>query len=196
MAWVQSFCPQPGIYVQQVDPATGGVVGTPLKVPGSTWTIGGQQGAADADLVNDLAFTGRPGQPGIFLAFAADGDARVRLWRVGAATSTAFPRRKESVRHVMLVPEQAGGRLWLGWTESLRLWLTRLGPGGTVQTAARPLDPPPGSGGRLFSYRWDLAGRDGGVDVVYGFPRDEDKPGELWHAPALALRPPCAPTTS
>ena len=182
MAWAQSFCAQPGIFVQQVDPATGGVLGAPLKVPGSTWTIGGENGAANPSLSDDLAFTGRPGLPGLFLAFAADANASVRLWRLGAGSSTVISRRKDGIGQVVLVPERTGGRLWLGWSESRRLSLARIGAAGTVEGATRTLAPPRGVRAGSFSYRWDLAGRDGGVDVVYGFPREDDTPGELWHA--------------
>ena len=92
-------------------------------------------------------------------------------------------RRKDGIDQVMLVPERTGGRLWLGWSESRRrLSLARIGVAGTVEGAPRPLAPPRRARTGDVSPRWDLAGRDGGVDVVYGFPRDGDTPGELWHA--------------
>ena len=183
IAWAQTFCPQTGVFAQQVDPATGVLVGTPLKAPGSTWRIDGRDGAADISLNERLAFTGRPGQAGIFLAFAADDGARVRVWRVGAAGTTAIAKRKLEARDAMLAAEPRSGRLWLAWTESNRLWIQRIGANGAPLGSPRPLDPPRDARTPILAiHTWDVVARDDGVDVVYGYRRDGDTPGGLWHA--------------
>jgi von Willebrand factor type D domain len=182
-AWVQWDCPQIGVFVQQVDPATGALAGPALKAPGSSWRIAGRDGYAEPGLDENLAFTGRPGQPGVFLAFAADNDARVRLWRVGAPATTAVAKQRISIGQVMLTPEPGGGRLWLGWSESNRLWLQRTTAAGALAGSPRPLDPPRGSNAPILAiHTWDIAGRRDGVDVLYGFRRDGDTPGGLWNA--------------
>ncbi len=183
VAWVQWNCAQIGVFAQQVDPATGTLVGQPLKAPGSTWRIDGRDGYADLSLAENLAFTGRPGAPGVFLAFSSDNDARVRVWQVGAATTTAIAARKGSIDQVMLTPESSGGRLWVGWTESQRLWLQRSSAAGTFSGSPRPLDPPRGSNAPILAiHTWDIAGAAGGTDVLYGYRRDGDTRGGLWIA--------------
>ena len=126
---------------------------------------------------------GRPGAPGVFLAFSADDGARVRVWQVGAATTAACAQRKGSIDQVMLTPESSGGRLWVGWTESQRLWLQRSSAAGTFSGSPRPLDPPRGSNAPVLAiHTWDIAGAAGGADVLYGYRRDGDTRGGLWIA--------------
>jgi len=184
LAWVQWDCPDIGVYVQQLDPATGTPVGAPVKAPGSSWTRpDGSARYPDLTLSERLAFTGRPGQAGVFLAYPTDDGANVRLWRVGDPGAATIPKRKDAIGLAYVSAEPSGGRLWIGWEEDKRLWVQRTSAAGTPEGSPRPIDPPRGSNAPLLAYHtWDIAARAGALDVIYGFRRDGDTPGGLWHA--------------
>jgi von Willebrand factor type D domain len=184
-AWLQWDCPQTGVFVQQVDPATGATVGPALQAPGSTWTSGGGfQRHVQLGGNERLAFTGRPGQAGVYLAYASDDGVRVRLWRVGDRDAVSIPRRSrtQAMRDVEIAAEPRGGRMWIGWSEEARLWLTRTTPAGAPEGSPRAVDPPraapraPGS-----DIGWSIGAREGAVDVLFGVERSGNAPGSLWH---------------
>jgi von Willebrand factor type D domain len=184
VAWYQWDCPQVGVFVAQVDPATGTFVGTPVQAPGSSWTSsGGQPAGPDPDLGERLAMTGRPGQPGVFLAYPTGLAGNVALWRVGAPAATTLQRRKTVARHVRLAADGAGGRVWVVWREDDRLWIQRTAPdGATADGASRPAAVPKSPGGEgLRLYDTQIAARGGALDVLVGYHRS-DTPGGLYRA--------------
>lgn len=184
LAWVQWNCPDIGVYVQQLDPATGAPVGAPAQAPGSSWTRSdGSTRYTDLLLSERLALVGRPGQAGVYLAYWTDDGANVRLWRVGEGSTVAIPRRKSPAQNVMLAAEPSGGRMWIGWVEGNRLWAQRTSAAGAPEGSPRPVDPPlAAKAGFLVTQGWTMAASDGALDLVYGFTRDGEAPGGLWHA--------------
>jgi hypothetical protein len=181
VAWLQWDCPQLGVYVQQVDAATGTLLGAPLRAPGSTWTSEGVARYPDVLLDETLAFSGRPGRAGVLLAYPAGAAGDVSVWRVGDATASVLRHRRERAGRVRIAAAPRGGRAWVGWQEDRRLWLQRLSPAGAPEGAPRPLDPARAAAGLSMLHDVGLSAGAGGLDVVYGVRRG-DKPGGLWLA--------------
>ncbi len=183
VAWLQWDCPVEGVFAQEVDQATGQLIGSPLKAPGSTWESSGAQRTVDINLNESLAFNGRPGQPGVQLAYAVDDNTRTLLWRVGEETAQAVPQRREAIDDVFLTADPEGGKAWLGWEEGRRLWLQRISAAGTPEGKQLPLDPPRGSNAPLLSFHnWNIAARAGALDVIFGYRYDSETQGGLWRA--------------
>ena len=174
LAWVQWDCPQLGVFVQQVDRSNGQLVGSPQVAPGTAGNL------IDVSIGEPLAFTGRPGQGGVYLAYPA-ADGGVSLWRVGEPGATKIPSQDGDVGQLDLRADPAGGRLWVAWSEDERLWLGR-SDGGELIGAPRSLDPPPGVTAPLFTgFHWDVSASPNGLDVLYGYPRSGETPGGIWH---------------
>jgi hypothetical protein len=180
VAWMQWDCPEVGLFVQQLDPATGNLVGSPQMAPGSS---NGSTGSAPFFQPADepLAFTGRPGQAGVFLAYPGTG-SQLSLWRVGEPGPTTIPGEGDDVGQVELKADPADGRLWLAWEEGDRVWLGE-SDGGPLRADPRPVDPPPGSETPLFTGdHWNFSASPGALDVLYGYQRTSSTPGGIWHA--------------
>jgi hypothetical protein len=182
VAWVQWDCPQVGVFVAQFDPATG-AFGPPVQAPGSSWTVNGDARYPDVSLDEDLAFTGRPGQPGVFLAYFAGPKGNVMLWRVGAPGATTFTAKKTGARNVRIAADGAGGRVWVAWREDDRLWIQRTtSDGTTADGAARPAAVAPNPAkDALRLYDYEIAARGGALDILLGYHRG-DTPGALYRA--------------
>jgi hypothetical protein len=181
VAWVQWNCAPTGVFVEQIDPATLAPVGPPVAAPGTL--VNSNEGPSLLGLDDRLALTGRPGMPGVFLAYRTLDSGAVRLWRIGDPTAKTIAKRKGSVGYVRLVAEPTGGAMWLGWTEGDRLWVDRTTAAGVPDTTPRPVDPPPGSKPPLFNaFAFDIAARASALDVVYGYLPNDPTPGALWHA--------------
>ncbi len=106
----------PGVYVQEVDPATGDEVGPPNMMPGTSTTFNGR-----ADSINTgahLQITGRPPtMGGIFVAHLGGYPTanRVLLWQVGDGESTVLDRAENvSNPAIAAAPD---GSLWVLWEQ-------------------------------------------------------------------------------
>ena len=160
VAWAQSSCAQAGIFAQRVDPATGGLIGTPVAAPGA----GGQTTALD----ERLALTGRPGQTGVFLAYPDGAGAGVRVWQVGASSATLVKKRGQAnPRTVRIAVDGRGGGMWALWSEDRRFEVQRLSAAGAPVGTPRPADLP-ADAGLALSRDVQIAARGTGLDVVLG----------------------------
>lgn len=169
VAWAQSRsgCELPGMLVQQFDPAAKSLVGSPQVAPGS---------GTGLSVDDRVAFTGRPGQAGLFVAFAADGGDNARVWQVGSGASSAIPKQAASVRNVRIAPAPQGGRLWIAWHESdstRRIWVQQVSADGTPEGAPRGAAPPPGTTAGVDDFR--IVDRSGQLEIVAGAL------GRLWY---------------
>ena len=174
VAWWQWNCGSTGLFAVQVDPVTGAFLGTPQLAPGSAPT--------QIDLNDDVALSGRPGQPGVFLAYPAGDNADVALWQVGASDVVTFPRRKAAAGDVRLTAEPQTGRMWVVWDEGDRFWVQRTTPDATADGGSRAVAIPPNDTGDPYRLA-DLQASAGpaGLDLVYGLRRG-DTPGVVYRA--------------
>lgn len=189
-AWWQWDCPQTGLFVASVDPATG-KLGAPTPVPQSTWTLG--SGAAiswDAPGLDRLSLAARPGG-GLFLAYARqEGDTwTALLWRIGSAAPQVIASGlRERPDSLQVSAEPTTGVLWVAWeTQDAsfgkgRLAVRRTTPAGDAWAgAARQIAFPSDGDERASSvHPWDVLARDGALDVIAGYTASGDYPGALW----------------
>lgn len=189
-AWWQWDCPQTGLYVASVDPATG-KLGAPTEVPQSTWTTG--SGAAtswDAPGLDRLSFAARPGG-GLYLAYARqDGDTwTALLWRVGSGTPQVIASGlRERPDSLQVSAEPTSGALWVAWeTQDASFGKGRLAVRRTTTAgdawagSARQIAFPTDGDQRASSvHPWDVLARDGGLDVIAGYTASSEWPGALW----------------
>jgi hypothetical protein len=189
LAWVQWDCPVVGYWVGRVDPAQ---IGTPngiqaatrLKAPDSAWP--GVLGGEETALLNGterVALAGRPGQPGIFLAYPVKaGDQwRLLLWRVGAPGALEVARSANEPRAIQLAPEPTTGRLWVVWADLGRLRARRTTADASAFDGAARLVAPPEDTILQDALAWDVVAGDDRLDIVYGHARAGDRQGEVWH---------------
>ncbi|HEX8101862.1 MAG TPA: VWD domain-containing protein [Solirubrobacteraceae bacterium] len=180
-AWSQSGCPQIGMFAAQVDPGTG-AFGPPVQAPGSAWDGPSGPSSPSIELGENAALTGRPGQAGVYLAYAAGVRGDVALWPVGAPDALTLPRRSSEARHVRLAAEPDSGRLWIAWDESGVISVQRTSAQATVDTPPRPvLRPPNDSGDPLRPGDLQIDARGGKLDLVYAL-QGGDTPGALFWA--------------
>ena len=131
IAWFSNATGHTGYYEQAVDPATGAPVGTPTLLPAS------QVGGNSIQPGNRVAFTGRPGQAGLYAAYGAGypSQTRVLVWKVGATAPIVISSGDRGIRNVAIAADPTG-RLWVVWTSQsggdLQLFASRSNADGTV----------------------------------------------------------------
>jgi len=190
-AWWQWDCPQTGLYVAPIDPATG-KPGDEIAVPQSTWSSPALGTATwDAPGLDRLSLAARPGG-GVYLAYARqDGDLwSVLLWRIGSPTpmtvAAGLSQRPDSLQ---VSAEPTTGALWVAYESQDaafgkgRLAVRRTTTGGDAWAgSARQISyPSDGDVRAASSHPWDVLARDGALDVIAGYPATSDFPGALWH---------------
>jgi hypothetical protein len=186
---MQWDCPVQGIFVGRVDPAQVGtaagiVAATRQKAPDSSWPAFGSERTAEPVGTERLALAGRPGFPGMFLAYESNANDiwRVLLWQVGALAPVEVWRGRDRPFSIQVAAEPTSGRLWVVWDDGGRLRIRRTnadatGFDGPARAIARPSDATP----RLGDYSpWDVSVRDGALDVVFGIRADDEAPGGVW----------------
>ena len=111
LAWYSNATGHTGIFLQQLDAATGGPVGTPTLVP---------QSESPANNQNRLALACSPlAGGGCRIAYAAQPTAtaplRVASWAPGDATPTTVATATLSLSVPLTAAYRADGKLWVAW---------------------------------------------------------------------------------
>ncbi len=191
-AWYQWDCPQTGVYVATIDPATG-APGIPTEAPQSLWTSSSGPQTWDSIALDRMSLVARPGG-GIYLAYARqDGDQwSVLLWTVGTpAPMVVASKLTKQPDSLQVSAEPTTGNLWVAWESQdvlfgegkLAVRRTNAAATGWL-SGPRTVRFPAGAFAQANPvHPWDVFARDGGLDVIAGYPRvDETTPGGLWHA--------------
>jgi hypothetical protein len=111
LAWYSNAAGHVGIFLEQLDPATGGPLGTPTLVP---------QSQSPANNQNRLALTCSPlAAGGCRIAFAAQTSAvaplRVASWAPGEGAPTTVATPDLGLSATITAAYRADGRLWVAW---------------------------------------------------------------------------------
>lgn len=116
VGWYSSATSNQGVWVQEVTQSTGAPQGTPLQMPGSVDEFNG--GPASTNPLSRTAMAARVGG-GIYVAFATGYPAvdTVRVWKVGATTSTVVARAPD-LRAQVAVAAAPDGRIWVVWART------------------------------------------------------------------------------
>ena len=117
LAWY-SNAKQQGVWIAQVDTATGAPLGQPMLMPGTVVNYQGRPNSSAASYRTPI--TGRAGAPGVFAAYPGGYPTshRVLLYRVGdPQASTLFNAPKGRIG-ALSVASDPSGRLWVVWGRS------------------------------------------------------------------------------
>lgn len=123
-AWYSNAAAHEGVFAQQIDEVTGGPVGAPALMPGSTTRHAGRT-ESSASLAH-TPLVAREGRAGVFLAYAG-GYPRttdVVVWRVGARASRVIATRAGGLGEVG-ISATPSGRLWVLWAAGDRIYASR-----------------------------------------------------------------------
>jgi hypothetical protein len=134
IAWYSNATGNVGIYVQQLDPATGGPVGTPAKAPNSQSVYNNSFDTALACAATcRVVYGGGPGAAETQIESWAPGESGPTA--IGTVPATAVAGR------VVTAAYRSDGRLWVAWWDGSTYRYTlgdATGKGGQVLDATRP----------------------------------------------------------
>jgi hypothetical protein len=191
VAWC-TFTAASGVYLQQVDVASGAPAGTAQKLAGSTTTFEGQEYGTcnlEGTVAHRTALAARVGG-GVYVATAAGypSQTRVLVWRLtsaGALAQTIPVASAASVSHALVaLAADPAGRIWVAWRQSgaagTRVFARRSNRAGTTFGAVVSAPPPPGAA-QLDVI--DLAPQAGLTDVLARYSTVSSV--DLWHSQLL-----------
>jgi len=137
VAWYSNANREHGILVRTVLPSPGDA----QVVPGSANT----DRTASRSATQRIAIVGRPGAPGIYLAYCAGYPTceTVNLWRVGGAEPSVVSRGSGAA-YVAAAPGPEG-RLWVFWGRGGRIFATRSNRAATRMGPVAEIAPPGGT---------------------------------------------------
>lgn len=115
VAWYSNQNDAEGVWVQEIDPATGQVVGAPARMPGSfTLYNGVEEGSAEIQRTPIAARAGG----GVFLAYSSGypETLRILMWKIGAPEPLVVARVDGSELSNPAIAADPEGRLWVAWS--------------------------------------------------------------------------------
>jgi hypothetical protein len=187
IAWFSNVTGNEGVFVQAVDPASGAPVATPQVMPGTVTNFNGTP--ASSQQLARTPITGRPGQPGVFVAYPGGypTTTKVLVWQVGGKLRVLD---SSSTNHVVGISAAPDGRLWVVWASSggakPRVFARRSNVAATAWGPAVSAGAPSGADS---AYKIDADAQAAKLDVLGLF----STPGSVatWHTqlrPGLDLR--------
>lgn len=161
LVWYSNASGNTGLYAQQVDPATGGQLGSPQKAPASDAVNNNSFRIAFACAVTCRVVYGTGGFPGRLVSWAP-GESQATLVSTALGTDTAG--------RVVTASYRADGRLWVAWSDRTNYRFTLgndKGAGGEALSAGHPPGDPgayalnslPVPDGLLLAANWASGGR-------------------------------------
>jgi len=139
-----------GLWVREMDQATGAAVGASQQLPGSTTGYGGSQQFNMKQI--PVPATGLTGQAGVVIAYPTGypSTTQLRVWRLaGGSTATTVLTGGTSEKGATAVAATPDGRAWVVWADNAggarRIYASRSDAGATAWGAVTSLAVPPGS---------------------------------------------------
>jgi hypothetical protein len=182
VAWFSNATNHLGVHAQGVT-AGGAPLGSPLNMPGTSNMQVGQSGR--------IPIAARAGG-GVYVATGAGYPSlnRVRVWRVGAPSSTVVG--KASGGASATVAADADGRVWVAWEDDRgadpRVYARRSNRSATAWGATVDVGRPKGAAG---AYHLDASAIGSSLDVLTSFALGSGSPLATYHRrvrPGLTLK--------
>jgi hypothetical protein len=187
VGWYTVTQSRTGVYVHEINPATGAPIGTASRMPGSSTVYQGNQ--ISVNMGARTPIVGRPGRAGVFTAYPGGYPSTDKLvvWRLGRDSSTVVGRGNGVDNAALTVDPQ--GRVWVLWTQRTnsgpRIFARRSNP--AVTAWGRPVSVRSPSD-VVDGYRLAANAQSRRVDVVAIFGKVNETAS--WHTqlkPALTL---------
>ncbi|MEA2439381.1 MAG: hypothetical protein QOH76_805 [Thermoleophilaceae bacterium] len=179
MAWYSSAGGRLGVYAQDVA-TDGSPVGSAVNMPGtSNMAIG---------MLGRTPIVARP-NGGFYVAYATGYPSlrSVRLWRVGALTSTRLGNAGPSGNAAATLAAAADGRLWIAWKADRagkpHVFARRSNKAANVFGATVDLGSPKGA---ASGYRLDASASDGTLDIFGSFSIGSSSDAATFHRRTFA----------
>lgn len=117
VTWFSNQAGAKGVWVQEVDPATGQVTGTPARLPGSFTNYNGAEESSQE--IQRTPIVGREGG-GVFVAYSGGYPTtlRILLWEVGAGDPVVIARHGSRELSHPAIAADPEGRLWVAWSQN------------------------------------------------------------------------------
>jgi hypothetical protein len=117
LLWASNATGNSGVWAARVDQATGGMLGSPVKLPGSTTKWGGAQ---QFDMMLSRVPAAGRAAGGVFVAYPAGypSTKSVRLWKVTASKTTSTVVATGSAEKTQTaIAADPKGRIWVVWSQ-------------------------------------------------------------------------------
>ena len=176
-----------GVWAQQVDDATGAPVGSPAQMPGSVTQYSGS--GESISILGRTPITGRPGRPGVWLAYPQGYPSANKLviWKVGDSGTTPLAKATNGIRQVAIAADPDG--------RIIVVWGAQNGGAGTlfarvsntdVTAWGKPFEiAPPKEAAESWAIQ--ASAQSGALtDIVANFTEGSGTPVRFWHTQALA----------
>jgi hypothetical protein len=117
VAWYSNQSGAEGVWVQEVDPATGQPLGAPERMPGSFTIYNGSEERSQE--IQRTPFVARAGG-GVFTAYSSGYPTthRILLWRPGSSDPVVVARNGSRELSNPAVAADPEGRLWVAWSQT------------------------------------------------------------------------------
>lgn len=117
VTWYSNQEDAEGVWVQEVDPATGAVVGSPSRMPGSFTNYAGSEESSQE--IQRTPITGREGG-GVYVAYSSGYPTtrRILLWEVGTDAPVVVARHGSRELSNPAIAADPEGRLWVAWSQN------------------------------------------------------------------------------
>ena len=116
VAWYSNQNDAEGIWVQEVDPATGMTMGSPARMPGSVTTYNGNEESSQEIQRTPIA---APEGGGVFVAYTGGYPStnRILVWEIGTPDAVAVARSGSRELDNPGLAADPEGRLWAVWSQ-------------------------------------------------------------------------------
>lgn len=117
VAWYSNQEDAEGVWVQEVDPATGAATGDASRMPGSFTRFNGADESSQE--IQRTPIAGREGG-GVYVAYSSGYPTTLRIlvWRIGADAPVVVVRHGSRALSNPAIAADPEGRLWVAWSQS------------------------------------------------------------------------------
>ena len=178
---------KPGLWIREIDQATGDPIGSSSQLPGSATDYAGTP-SFDMKIM-PVPATGLSGQSGVIFAYPTGypSATQLRVWRVaGGGTTSTVLAGGTGAKGATAVAAAPDGRAWVVWADNAggarRIYASRSDVGATAWGAVTSAAVPPGT-----DALWQLAASaqaDGRLDVLAQASKSNDN--RIYHTQLYA----------
>ncbi|HEX2059026.1 MAG TPA: hypothetical protein VHI71_11750 [Actinomycetota bacterium] len=185
VAWYSNQADAEGIWVQEVDPATGQPTGSPARMPGTVTTYNGEEKSVQEIQRTPIA---APEGGGVFVAYTGGYPStnRVLVWKIGTSNAAVVARSGDRELNTPGLAADPSGRLWVVWSQvdaggTPIIFARRSNVGGSRWGAVVRLRPPRALGDCKALYSVTPSAQSSVLDVVANFIDGCGAAVAFWH---------------